>query len=236
MSEVATTNICQSLHAQVLAAEAAETLRKLANLLCKIHEHEIAPLDPDLNNKFIGYSLIIKCGEVGIAWKVEIWRNGNLKRISHCTKSFQSIKPGSNKYRITLIPINTWEMNQCYDILELHRSGQLKEDWWNYPIVINEEDADTINYYNDFSTNYNPENKNRGIEAGYGKSGSGNVVYHPYPYCVNTILEASGCYPDSESVEHETDSRSENEDSSSNWSEDCDLEDEDESISSDEKY
>jgi len=105
--------------------------------------------------------------------------------------------------------LQVWEGLVCDDILKLHRSGELKEDWWNCPILLSEEHKDAMyvsssppflrslnllfvsylfssnglerksDYYNQGPTNDDPENEIRAIEAGYQGPGSSSVVYYP---------------------------------------------------------
>ncbi|CUS08804.1 unnamed protein product [Tuber aestivum] len=192
---------------------AVEILRELAKLFCKTHDHEITPLGPAPGNEVRGYKMSIGCGEAGIGWQVEMWRDSSWKKIVRCKKVSHPVEPGSTRFHILLLPVGVWQGAVCDDILELHRSGRLEEEWWDYPIPLSENHKDAMyfhpppqarlllfiflivgewksDYYNEPATNDDPENEIRAIKAGYKGHGPTKVVYCPGSYSVASIMNA----------------------------------------------
>ncbi|PWW72910.1 hypothetical protein C7212DRAFT_335492 [Tuber magnatum] len=224
MSESMEPHMYQNLLAQT--ADLVKTLTEFANIFCKIHDHKMARMVDNPDRKSPGYGMIISCGEADVAWKAEIMRNGDMESITRYRKLYHSVEPESEETRIQLIPLRTWEGLQCHHILKLHRSGQLKKDWWNYPIVINEKESDNND---DSSTKNNLEDKISPIEAGDRGPESSKPVDHTCSDGKNTILEASDCYKDTKGTEDKSElhmsGKKENKDDSNNGSKDGNLED-----------
>ncbi|KAG0138428.1 hypothetical protein HOY82DRAFT_596220 [Tuber indicum] len=158
---------------------ALEALSELVDLLCQTHHHELAITNPIPSESVEGYSVVIECCESGIVWTVQMWANCRFRRL-RSSKTVTIQNTDSKKAPKTFLQtLQVWDGLACDDIVKLHRLGQLKKDWWSYPVMMSDEQKDAIDYYNQGPTNGDPENQMRAIEAGYQGPGAHNVTYYP---------------------------------------------------------
>ncbi|PUU80649.1 hypothetical protein B9Z19DRAFT_1123234 [Tuber borchii] len=158
---------------------ALKALSELVDLLCPTHSHELSITHPISSDTLEGYSVMVECGEDDIVWAVQMWANHSFRRIRRSQRiSIHSPVPGKAP-KIFLRTLKVWEGLVCDDIVKLHRLGELKKDWWEYPVILSQEHKDAIDYYNEGPTNDDPENEIRAIEAGYKASEMSDPTYYP---------------------------------------------------------
>ena len=140
--------------------KALRALEPIANLLCQSHRHEMSIIDPASGGIVEGYSLTIECGGDSIIWMVKMGENCRFRSlmrarevIVHNSKFTHTSlwDTPSNRYHNAdignpnmdseiLFQIDSvWRGQVCDELLRLHSIRKLKKNWWNYPVILSND-------------------------------------------------------------------------------------------------
>ncbi|CUS15423.1 unnamed protein product [Tuber aestivum] len=120
------------------------TLKEVADLLCRNHTHNIAPLDIKTGEIAELYTITIDCGGDDIIWQAEMWPDCRFKTIKRCKRvSIPNISPARGSLPL-LQPRRTWNEDLCNEILQLIHVTGPERNWWRDESVFKDNEPTDI--------------------------------------------------------------------------------------------